>query len=164
VPTGKWELGGNDNSGLGMWSHLFQAGTTIHLDDEHKWTFSTLGSYEIHTHKKDTDIKAGDILTVESGIGRAFYKIAMLGGKPIPARIINFGVVSYGQFKMTSDEAGIVTPLVAGKKDRVMAVGLEANAIYPLSKWVFGLRVEPEFGARTRPQGWTSQLTLGYIL
>jgi len=32
APTGKWELGGSDNSGLGMWSHDFQAGTTLYFD------------------------------------------------------------------------------------------------------------------------------------
>ena len=67
VPTGKWEQGGSDNSGLGMWSHDFQFGTTVHLDDKRAWTTSVLATYEIHTHKKDTDIKAGDILTIEGG-------------------------------------------------------------------------------------------------
>ena len=32
LPTGKWELGGDDNSGLGQWSHLLQLGSTLHLD------------------------------------------------------------------------------------------------------------------------------------
>jgi hypothetical protein len=65
APTGKWEQGGDDNAALGMWSHLLQAGTTLHLDTRHEWTLSALGSYEIHSHKKNTDIKVGDILTVE---------------------------------------------------------------------------------------------------
>ncbi|HEV7387028.1 MAG TPA: transporter [Gemmatimonadaceae bacterium] len=164
IPTGKWENGGSDNSGLGMWSNLFQAGTTIHLDNEHKWSFSTLGSYEIHSRKKSADITVGDILTIESGLGRAFYKIGRVGGKPFPVRIINLGVVSYEQFKVTGDKAGLLTPLLSGVKDRVFAAGLEGNVILPLSKWVFDLRAEPEFGARNRTQGWTFLLTTAYII
>lgn len=164
IPTGKWENGGSDNAGLGMWSNLFQAGTTIHLDNEHKYSFSTLGSYEIHSNKKNTDIKVGDILTIESGLGRAFYKIGMMRGKPFPVRIINFGLVSYGEFKVSGDKAGIITPLLAGAKDRVFAAGLEGNVILPLAKWVFDIRVEPEFGARNRTQGWTFLFTTAYIL
>src|SRR5262245_359315 len=72
APTGKWDLRGTDNSGLGMWSNDFQAGTTIHLDENHLWTTSLLATYEIHSHKEDTDLKVGDILTIEGGTGRAF--------------------------------------------------------------------------------------------
>src|SRR6185295_10310408 len=32
MPTGKWELGGSNNGGLGMWSNDFQAGTAVRLD------------------------------------------------------------------------------------------------------------------------------------
>src|SRR5262249_1362042 len=51
APTGKWKLGGTDNSGLGMWSNDFQAGTTLHLDDRHEWTTALLATYEIHSRK-----------------------------------------------------------------------------------------------------------------
>src|SRR5262249_30075327 len=82
LPTGKWEAGGTDNAGLGMWSHDLQLGTTVHLDDRHAWTTSVLGTYEIHSHKKDSDIKAGEILTIEGGTGKAFYK--KVSGTPLP--------------------------------------------------------------------------------
>ena len=164
APTGKWELGGDDNAGLGMWSHLFQAGTTLRLDTTHEWTLSALGSYEIHSHKKDTDLKVGDLLTVEGGLGKTFLKLEMAGGKPVPTLVTNLGLVYYGQFKMTSDKAGQGTSLLEGSKDRVFAVGLEGNVIIPKSKMVFGLRIEPEFGARNRTQGWTFLLTVAYEL
>jgi hypothetical protein len=32
APTGKYEAGGLDNVGLGMWSHEVQGGTTVYLD------------------------------------------------------------------------------------------------------------------------------------
>jgi hypothetical protein len=165
LPTGKWELGGDDNAGLGMWSHLFQGGTTLHLDAQHQWTVSALASYEIHSHKKDNDLlKVGDILTVEGGLGRTFLKLDMAGGKPVPSRITNVGLVYYGQFKVSGDQGGQLTPLLAGRKDRVFGAGLEGDVILPKSGLVFGLRVEPEFGARNRMQGWTFLLTAAYEL
>ena len=162
APTGKWELGGSDNSGLGMWSHDFQAGTTLYFDDKHEWSFATLGTYEIHSHKEDTDIKVGDILTFEGGLGRTFLKIKMIGEQPVPTLITNVGLVYYGQFKVTEDSGPLLTPLLNGRKDRVFGVGVEGNVIIPASKLVLGLRVEPEFGARNRTQGWTFLLSAAY--
>jgi hypothetical protein len=165
IPTGKWNLGGSDNAGLGMWSHLFQAGATLHLDNEHKWAFSSLASYEIHSHKKDTDVlKVGNIFTLEGGLGRTFVKIDMAGKTPVPTLITNVGVVYYGQFKVSSDQGGVLTPLLEGRKDRVFGAGVEGDVIIPKSKLVFGLRVEPEFGARNRTQGWTFLFTAAYLL
>lgn len=158
-PTGKWELGGDDNSGLGMWSNDFQAGTTLRLDDKRAWTASLLATYEIHSHKEDTDLKVGDILTLEGGIGKTFYK--KVEGTPIP-QITNFGLVYYGQFKVTSDSGLFGTAILEDNKDRVFGIGLEGNIYLPKAKLLIGLRVLPEFGAHTRPQGWTFMLTLAY--
>lgn len=159
APTGKWELGGSDNSGLGMWSNDFQAGATLRLDDRHAWSTALLATYEIHSHKEDSDLKAGDILTLEGGTGRAFYK--SVEGTPIP-RIMNLGVVYYAQFKVTADEAPGAGGLLAEIKDRVFAAGLEGNIFLPKQKLLLGLRLMPEFEARNRTQGFTSLITIGY--
>lgn len=161
APTGKWELGGTDNSGLGMWSHDFQLGTTVHLDDTRTWTTSVLGTYEINTRKEDSDIEVGDTLTIEGGTGRAFMK--KVSGAALP-RIINAGVVYYAQFKVTADEVHdpIIDDVLADSQDRVFAVGGEVNVFLPKSKLLLGARVLPEFGAHTRPQGVTFMFTVGY--
>ena len=164
IPTGKWEQGGDDNAGLGMWSHDLQAGTTLHLDNKHQWTFSALTTYEIHSEKKDSDIKVGDILTIEGGLGKSFDKFEMAGATPVPALVTNVGLVYYGQYKLTSDKASVITPLLAGRKDRVFGAGVEGNVILVKSGLVFGLRVEPEFGARNRTQGWTFLFSAAYQL
>lgn len=161
VPTGKWELGGTDNAGLGMWSNDFQGGTTVHLDNRHAWTTSLLATYEIHSSKSDSDIKAGDILTLEGGTGRMFMK--PVAGTKIPM-ITNVGVVYYGQFKVTGDTGGspLITGPLAGDKDRVFAVGGEVNVFLPKAKMLLGGRILPEFGARNRTQGTTIMITAGY--
>jgi hypothetical protein len=161
IPTGKYELGGNDNAGLGMWSHDFQFGSTIHLDDQHAWTTALLGTYEVHTHKKDSVIRAGHILTIEGGTGKTFYK--KVSGTPIP-RVISIGAAYYGQLKVTSDTGTgpIADELLAGIKDRVFGIGGEMNVFLPKPKLLLGARLVPEFGARNRTQGLTFLLTIGY--
>ena len=142
----------------------FRGGTILHLDTKGQWTLSALGSYEIHSHKKDSDIKVGDIFTVEGGLGKTFIKAEEVGGKPVPSLITTVGLAYYGQFKVTADKVGAASNLLAGDKDRVFAVGVEANVIVPKTSMIYGLRIEPEFGARNRTQGWTFLLTIGYEL
>lgn len=160
-PTGKWELGGTNNSGLGMWSNDFQFGSTIHLDDTHAWTTALLASYEVHSHKEDSVIRAGDILTLEGGTGKAFYK--KVSGTPIP-QMTSVGVVYYTQLKVTSDTGTgpIANELLAGAKDRVFGIGGEVNVFLPTPKLLLGVRLVPEFGARNRTQGLTFLFTIGY--
>jgi len=161
IPTGKWELGGSDNAGLGMWSNAFQFGSTLHLDDRHAWTTALLGTYEVHSHKRDSDIRAGDIFTLEGGTGKAFYK--KVSGTPIP-QITNVGLVYYAQMKVTSDTGTgpIADKLLAGIKDRVFGIGGEVNMFLPKPKLLLAVRLVPEFGARNRTQGLTFLFTIGY--
>ncbi|MGH7681413.1 MAG: SphA family protein [Candidatus Eiseniibacteriota bacterium] len=161
APSGTWELGGSDNSGLGMWSYDFQAGSTVRLDREQAWTTSLLATYETHSSKQGTRIKVGDILTLEGGTGRTFSK--ELKGESTP-RTASVGLVYYAQWKVTGDEAvGPMRGLVlAGRKDRVYAAGLEGNVFLPKAKLLAGLRVMREFEARNRTEGVTFQFTLTY--
>ena len=161
APTGKWELGGSENAGLGMWSNDFTAGTTLRLDDKRAWTTSLLATYGIHSHKSDSNIRAGDILTLEGGTGRAFFK--PVAGSPIPM-ITNVGLVYYGQFKVTGDTGSgqATTTLLAGNKDRVFGIGGEVNVFLPKAKLLPGVRVLPELGARNRTQGLAVLVTAGY--
>jgi hypothetical protein len=144
-----------------MWSNLLQAGSTLRLDHRHAWTTSLLASYEIHSHKKDSDIKAGDILTLEGGTGKSFFK--KVEGTHLP-KITTVGLAYYAQFKVTADQGSgpVADVLLAGRKDRVYGVGVEGSLFLPKSKLLLGLRFVPEFGARNRPQGYTFLLTIGY--
>jgi len=161
APTGTYELGGSANGGLGMWSNDFQAGTTVHLDSKHAWTTSMLATYEIHSHKKESDIKAGDILTLEGGTGKTWFK--KVEGTPLP-QVTSFGPVYYAQFKVTGDSGTgpIASRLLAGAKDRVFGAGLEGNIFLPKAKLLIDLKVVGEFGARNRTQGITALLALAY--
>ena len=164
VPTGEWELGGTENAGLGMWSHQVQGGATFFFDARHEWTFSTLGSYEFHSRKKNADITVGDIMTVEGGMGRSFYRSETTNGASVTALAARLGLVYYAQFKMTADSVSSLTPLLEKRKDQVWAVGLEGSVMIPKSRMMLNVRTLPEFAARNRTQGWTWQFAVSYGL
>jgi hypothetical protein len=161
VPTGKWSLGGDNNSGLGMWSHDFQAGATLRLDHKQAWTTSMLGTYEIHSHKKDTDVKVGDILTLEGGTGRTFTK--EVAGSTDP-QVTNLGIVYYAQLKVSADSGTgpLSDEMLAGHKDRVFSAGAEGSLFLPKAKLLLDARLMPEFGARNRTEGTMFQFTVTY--
>jgi hypothetical protein len=121
APTGRYTAGAKDNTGLGMWSNEFSAGTTFYFDQNKMWHAAGTGFYEIHTSKQDLDAKTGDIFTLEGGVGRAFLK-----------GYANAGLAYVGQWKVTEDSGRDVNPLVQGKKGSMFALGPELNM--PVSK------------------------------
>jgi hypothetical protein len=157
LPTGTYTLGGT-NSGLGMTVNEFDGGTTVYLDPRKSISFSTLLSYSINSKKKGTDIKTGDQLEIEGGLGKTFMK--KVEGSPIPM-IINVGIVYYMQYKMSSDQIPIGDAYVFnGNKDHIYGLGLEGNVLLPKLHSSIGLRWEDELGAVNRYQGNTFFITL----
>ncbi|MDF2191590.1 transporter [Paraflavitalea sp. CAU 1676] len=160
IPTGKYEFGGDDNTGLGMWAQELTAGTTLFLNKTKTFHFATTFSYEVHGDKKDTDIKTGDILSIEGGLGHTWYK---KGKTPIPT-IFNAGLIYYMQFKISDDKIPVGNTVFSGSKDRVYGWGVEGNVFMPGIRSQLGLRWLAETGARNRFEGSTFFITLGYML
>jgi hypothetical protein len=154
APTGEYELGGSDNLGIGMWSFEFFAGTTLYLDEAKTWHFATTAFYEIHTEKKDTNIRVGDILTLEGGLGKSFMDGALI-----------VGAAYYAQWKLTDDDLGLDIKLPSGRsvgKHRVYGAGPEITIPIATKKKLYGFinaRYFWEFGARSTLEGNTFVLT-----
>lgn len=156
APTGNYEPGGSDNLGLGMWSFEFFAGSTIYFDDARTWHFATSAWYETHTEKKDTDIRVGDILTLEGGLGKSFLDGAL-----------SVGAAYYAQWKLTEDNLGeLERPNGPGLgKHRVYGVGPELTLPLATKKTLYGFvnaRYFWEFGAESTLEGNTFVLTLTF--
>lgn len=117
APTGSYEAGGDNNFGLGMWSHEIQGGTTVYLDSMKKFSVATSAFLEMHTKKKDQDIHVGNILTLEGG---AAYNIEKIGGA--------FGL-GYSLQQKVSNDSGADVPVTALRvlnlygKNRVLSWG-----------------------------------------
>ena len=148
APTGRFNPGANNNTGLGMWSYEISGGTTIYPDKRKSWNISTLAAYEMHGKKQGIDVKVGDILTLEGGVGKTFLKGAA-----------NLGAVYYAQWKVTADSGADLSPLlqrfgVSNAKNRAYAFGPEISLVVPKLVGQFNVRALKEFGNRTATQGY----------
>jgi len=162
LPTGKFDIGASDNSGLGMFMNEFSAGTTLFFNDKKTIHFSALASYEINGKKKDTDIKTGDILSIEGGLGKTFYM--MNPEKTAPKGILNAGLIYYLQYKVTNDKIPVpVFGTIETDKDRVGGIGAEINYYHIGCSTSAGFRWIAEVEAVNRFQGNTFFLTLAHV-
>ena len=106
APTGSYDPDAETIWAWGCGVSNLSAGTTIYFDKAKTWHFATTAFYETHTEKKDTDIKVGDILTLEGGLGKSF-----MGGA------LNVGVAYYAQWKVSDDDVGQeIETLLGGRK------------------------------------------------
>ncbi len=157
APTGEYEPGGSSNRGLGMWSNELFAGTTVYFDEARSWHFAATAFYETHGKKDGTNIRVGDILTVEGGLGKSFMEGA-----------VNVGLAYYAQWKLTDDDFGIGLAPVLGRelgRHRVYGFGPELTVPLMTKKTLCGflnLRYFWETGARTSLQGNTFVATLTF--
>ena len=127
-----------------------RGGTTVYLDEKISWHASALASYEMHQNKADGDIKVGDILTIEGGVGKTMLK----GG-------LNLGAVYYAQWKVTADSGADLPGLlqrfgVENAKHRAYALGPEVSLVVPKLEGQFNVRALKEFGNRTASNGTAS--------
>ena len=92
APTGRYEPGGSENIGKGMWTYEPFVGTTVLLrpgTDGQPRRHGVLGDSR---HQEGHNVKVGQILTLQGGLGKSF-----LGGGLI------IGAAYYGQWKLTED-------------------------------------------------------------
>jgi hypothetical protein len=144
MPTGRFTAGASNNHGLGMWSHEFSAGTTVYLDEKKQWHAATNAYYNIQSHIKGTNRKAGNVLSLEGGVGRTFC-----------SGLCNVGVDYYTQWKVTDDTLPNVPPGFVSKH-RYYGLGPEVNGVIPINAKtmaIFKLAYFHEFGNRVATQG-----------
>lgn len=135
APTGAGERS------LDMWAHEISAGGTVYFDAEHHWHLAATAFYEIHQKKLDQDLRVGDILTIEGGLGGSFMK----GDASI-------GVAYVAQWKTTNDSGDDFPATVPKSKSRVFGLGPEfAVPVFAVGKIVgfFNARYVWEFGGRS---------------
>lgn len=162
IPSGRYKLGGSNNSGLGQWVNEFSAGSTVFFDKKKMFHFSALAFYAFNSKKKDSDIRTGNNLTIEGGVGKTWYAGKKTTGIPT---IINAGIIYYMQYKTTTDKIPISSGLVLDPaKDRIYGLGAEGNIFIPKIRSIIGIRGVGEMGARNRIQGFTGMITLGYMI
>ncbi len=154
APTGRYDVDAADNIGLGMWTFELFAGATVFFDEAKSWHFATTAFYETHTDKKDTEVRVGDILSLEGGLGKSFLDGAL-----------SVGVAYYAQWKISADDFGINFQLPGGPligKHRTFAAGPDLTVPIATKSKLIALvnaRFLWEFGARTKTEGKTFVVT-----
>jgi hypothetical protein len=157
APTGEYEVDGDSNRGLGMWSYEIFGGTTVYFDKAKTWNFATIAAFETHGKKEGTDIRVGNLLTLEGGLGKSFKNGA-----------VNVGIAYYAQWKLTDDDFGLDIDLPGGSllgRNRVYAFGPEISFPIASKKKLYGfldLRFLWETGARTTLEGNTFVATFSF--
>jgi hypothetical protein len=148
APTGDYDADSDTNRGLGMWSYELFGGTTVYFDEAKTWSFAAFGAYETHGKKDGTNIRVGDIFTLEGGFGKSFMDGAM-----------SVGLAYYAQWKISQDDFGLGFTPPGGPilgKHRVYGFGPEITLPLASRKTLFGflnLRYFWETGARTTLEG-----------
>ncbi len=161
LPTGKFEPDGDDNTGMGMWTHEFGAGTTLFFDPERKWHFAATGYFEFHSQKEDSDIQVGNILTLEGGLGRSWLEGAA-----------SVGVAYYAQWKLSGDTIGGLDALdprlpseLTLNKSRLYGIGPEVNVPIISGEKLISIitaRYQWEFGSRSTLEGQAFSLFVNF--
>ena len=158
VPTGRYERSGSDNIGTGMWTYEPFLGTTVYFDEKRSISLATTAFWELHGDKKDSNVKVGQILTLEGGFGKSY-----LGG------LLIVGAAYYAQWKLTKDQllefvlpGGPSIDLDIPGKHKVFAFGPDVTLPVASKSKLFSLvniRYFWETGARLKTQGQTLVVT-----
>jgi hypothetical protein len=158
LPTGRYTPGGDDNLGKGMWTYEPFVGATVFFDEKKTFSFATTAYWEFHGKKEDSDVKVGQILTLEGGLGKSF-----LGGGVI------IGAAYYAQWKITKDQlrefvlpGGDEIGLDFPNKHRVFGCGPDVTLPIATRSKLYALvniRYFWETGARVKTEGQTLVVT-----
>ena len=164
APTGRYAADASDNLGKGMWSYEVSGGGTVYLDRARSLSIATTAYWETHSKKEGTvkvehvsvsDVKVGQLMTLEGGIGKSFLHGAA-----------SIGVAYYAQWKLTSDQFAAAPSAVPSAsipaKHRVWGVGPEVTIPIATKTRLISLvnvRYLWEQGARVKTQGHTLMIT-----
>ena len=154
APTGRYERGGSDNIGKGMWTYEPFVGTTVYFDEKRTVSLATTAYWELHGNKKDTDVKVGQILTLQGGVGKSF-----LGGGLIT------GAAYYAQWKLTEDRLAEFelpgrTPIGVNAPGKHQVFGFGPDVTLPVASKsklfaLVNIRYLWETGAQLKTEGQT---------
>lgn len=165
APTGRYSAGASDNLGRGMWSYEVSGGTTLYADKARSVSVATMAYWETHSKKSGElqaggatlgDVKVGQLLTLEGGVGKSFLHGAA-----------TVGLAYYAQWKLTSDRVSLSPSPLPGRapdlaRHRVFGFGPDVTLPIATKSRVIALvnaRYLWEAGAAVKTQGQTFILT-----
>jgi hypothetical protein len=146
LPVGDYNKARPASPGKNYWTHMFDIGGTYFFDEDRTWSLSALLRYEINTENRATDVRYGDNLIVEAGLGK------MIG-------MWEFGLAGYWQKQMTDDSGSGVT-WDKDVHDSSLALGPVISYIIAPWKTRATFRFLHEVQAKDAPEGNLAVFTL----
>ena len=146
LPTGRYEDGADNNTGLGMWAQEVLLGTTVFLNGTKSIHAATTATFDFQSEKEGSTTKVGNIFNLEGGVGADF-----LGGG------LTAGLAYYGTYKLSDDrfDSQAANLLIRGK-NQVWGLGPEVTLAIAAAKKVYGfatVRYQWELAGRTTTEG-----------
>ncbi len=145
VPTGHFDKDNFISAGSGMWTFIPSVGGTFYFDEAKSWSASVSVRYNIHTEKKDLNLRKGDDLGFEWSVAKSFNNI------------LELGAVGSCQWQITDDSGRVG---IVDKGARVYAAGPEVSGTISQINLTFSLRSLWEFGAVNHTQGNMTSLSI----
>jgi hypothetical protein len=141
VPTGRFEPYEKRGIGRGHWTHQPSLGGTVFLDDGQTWNLSALASYDINLKKRNIDIRRGNTIAIQGGLGTTIL------------RILDVGIAAHALWQVTDDTGADLPPAVIGARDRSYGLGPEVDLTIPSFRIRITTRYEHDVGVASRPSG-----------
>ena len=155
APTGSFDAEGSTGLSRGQWTQEFSMGGTLHFGPGERMKVSVLTSFDIYGTKIGIDLRRGDSLQIQGGVGATVL------------RQVDMGIAGYALWQVT-DYGGSVVPVdLRGARDRAFGVGPEIDLIVPAALGRLTLRYTHDIADQTRPVGglvvvgWAAQVWSG---
>jgi len=140
APSGRFELGSSDNTGLGFWTAMPFALGTFRTERGIFKRFPLLATgglfYEIHSNQLDRDFRPGDSFTFEWALGLEV------------AERTTVGVAGHLYRQVTDPSGSDATPV-----DKYGSNGIGATLSHGIGPVNLALRVYQDFETRNGPEG-----------
>lgn len=127
IPTGRYEDGADDNTGMGMWGNEVSFGTTVYLTTSKQFHAATMASISVQSKKEDSQTKVGNNLVLEGGVGGDFMK----GG-------LTVGLVYASGIKLTEDQIDRIPQNIDIHKNRSFQLGPEVTLALAAKGKIYG--------------------------
>ena len=149
VPTGRFEAGASNNTGKGLYSHMLSGGVTWLQNTPNPWIATAQIRYEFFGRQQTTNIRPGQVMTIELAGGKELFKGLDLG-------------ISGALSIQTTEESGS-PPGTDTSRYRYAGMGPELLwRPNPLPGSQVAVRVFYEFAARNTSEGVGALLSFSY--
>jgi hypothetical protein len=149
APTGRFDLGSGDNTGLGFWTfYPYVAGTyRTERGIFNKLPLLAMGAlrYEVHSNQQGRDFRPGDSFTFEYGLGLELGKRTEIG------------VTGFVYRQVTDPKGNDANPV-----DKYKSNGIGGHISHGIGPFTFALRAYQDFGVQNGPEGTLVYLEIGW--